>query len=158
MKKLAPKDSTDPRSELVLKPVYTLYDENSIKITDDFSRDFKHARHQAIWQYAESLAKFAVIKENEGSNGLIVTGPLGFAVDKALRKHHSSSLSEMISQRISEMYNTYELDKIRDSHKFRVICNPEFSLADNTEARELALNSKLVGQNRFNWLKMDFDK
>ena len=157
LRKLAPKDSTDPGSELVMKPVYTLYDENSIKVTDDFSRDFKHARHQAIWQYAESLAKFAVIKENEGSNGLIVTGPLGFAVDKALRKHHSSSLSEMISQRISEMYNTYELDKIRDSHKFRVICNPEFSLDDNTEARELALNSLLVGKKRFNWLLMNFD-
>lgn len=158
LRKLAPEDSTDPQSKLVLKPVYTLYDQNSIKVTDDFSKDFKYARHKAISQYADSLAKFAVIKENEGSNGLIITGPLGFAIDAALRKHHSSSLSEMISLRISEMYNTYELDKIRDSHNFRVICNPEFSLDDNTEARELALESELIGNNRFNWLLMKFDE
>jgi hypothetical protein len=158
VKKLAPKDCTDPHSELVLKPVYTLYDENSIKVTDDFSKDFKIARFEAIREYANSLAKFAVIKENEGANGLIITGPLGFAIDKALRKHHSSSLSEMITQKISASYNTFELDKIRDSHRFKVICNPEFSLDDNTEARELALNSKLVGNHRFNWLQMNWDK
>ncbi|MBP3820882.1 hypothetical protein J6G99_04475 [bacterium] len=158
LKKLAPKDSSDPASEKVLKPIYTLYDENSIKVTDDFSKDFKHARRSAIDKYASSLAKFAVIKENEGANGLIVTGPLGFALDKALRKHHSSSLSEVISQKISERYNTFELDKISESHKFKVICNPEFSLEDNTEARELALNTNLVGNHRFNWLQMNFDK
>ena len=158
VKKLAPKDSSNPQSELVFKPVYIMTDKNTIEVADDFYKDFKIARFQAISQYAESLAKFAVIKENEGSNGLIVTGPLGFAIDKTLRKHHSSSLSEMISQRISEKYNTYELDKIRDSHKFKVICNPEFSLDDNTEARELALNSNLVGNTRFNWLQMNFKK
>jgi hypothetical protein len=156
VKKYAPEDSTDLRSPLVLKPVYTLYDENSIKVTDDFSRDFKMARFDAIREYAKSLAKFAVIKENEGANGLIITGPLGFAVDKALRKHHSSSLAEMITQKISASYNTFELDKIRDSHKFKVICNPEFGLDDNTEARQLALNSTLIGNHRFNWLKMDW--
>jgi len=158
IRKLAPEDSTDPNSKLVLKPMYELYDQNSIKVTDDFSRDFKLARFDAIREYAKSLAKFAVIKENEGANGLIVTGPLGFAVDKALRKHHSLSLAEMISQKISATYNTFELDKIRDSHNFKVICNPEFSLDDNTEARDLALNSALIGKNRFNWLRMDWNK
>lgn len=158
LKKLAPKDSADPRSELIYKNIYALHDENNIKVADDFSRDFKHARYTAIDKYASSLAKFAVIKENEGANGLIVTGPLGFALDKALRKHHMSSLSEMISQKISESYNTFELDKIRDSHKFKIICNPEFSLSDNTEARDLALKSELVGKERFNWLLMNFDK
>lgn len=157
LKKFAPKDSTDIKSEKVLKPIYTLYDENSIRVADDFSRDFKHARYAAIDKYASSLAKFAVIKENEGANGLIVTGPLGFALDKALRKHHMSSLSEMISQKISARYNTFELDQIRDSHKFKVICNPEFSLEDNTEARELALKANLVGNHRFNWLQMNFE-
>ncbi len=158
LKKLAPKDSADPSSEKIYKNIYALHDENNIKVADDFSRDFKHARYSAIDKYAESLAKFAVIKENEGANGLIVTGPLGFALDKALRKHHMSSLSEMISQKISEAYNTFELDKIRDSHKFKVICKPEFSLSDNTEARDLALKSELVGKERFNWLLMNFDK
>jgi len=158
LKKLAPKDSADPSSEKIYKNIYALHDENNIKVADDFSRDYKHARFSAIDKYAESLAKFAVIKENEGANGLIVTGPLGFALDKALRKHHSSSLSEMISQKISEAYNSFELDKIRDSHKFKVICNPEFSLSDNTEARDLALKSELVGKERFNWLLMNFDK
>jgi hypothetical protein len=64
----------------------------------------------------------------------------------------------MITQKISASYNTFELDKIRDSHRFKVICNPEFGLDDNTEARELALNSKLVGNHRFNWLQMNWDK
>ncbi len=156
LEKLAPKDSTDPHSELVLKPMYKLYDKNSIRVTDDFSKDFKHARYSAIDKYASSLAKFAVIKENEGANGLIITGPLGFALDSALRKHHAYSLSEMISQKIYESYNTQELDQIKNHNKFRVICNPEFNLPDNTEARDLALNSEFIGNNRFNWLLMKF--
>ena len=156
LKKYAPEDSTDPHSKLVLKPMYTLYDKNSIRVTDDFSKDFKHARLSAIDKYASSLAKFAVIKENEGANGLIITGPLGFALDSALRKHHASSLSEMIARKIYESYNTQELDQIKNHNKFKVICNPEFNLPDNTEARNLALQSELVGENRYNWLLMKF--
>ncbi len=157
LKKLAPEDSANPLSKLVEKPIYEeAYTDNCIRVTDDFSRDFKISRFRAMEKYAESLAKFAVIKENEGANGLIVTGPLGFAIDKALRKHHSSSLSEMITRKISEAYNTYELDKISASHKFKVICDPVFGLSDNTEARELALKSDLVGKERFNWLLMNF--
>ena len=158
LKKLAPKDSADPKSELVYKNIYALHDENNIKVSDDFSRDFKLARFAAIDKYADSLAKFAVIKENEGANGLIITGPLGFALDKALRKHHSSSLAEMLQQKISSLYNTYELDKISSSNKFKVICNPEFSLSDNTEARGMAFDAQLVGNSRANWLLMNFDK
>lgn len=157
LKKLAPEDSTNPLSKLVEKPIYEeAYTDNCIRVTDDFSRDFKISRFRAMEKYAESLAKFAVIKENEGANGLIVTGPLGFAIDKALRKHHSSSLSEMITRKISEAYNTYELDKISESNKFKVICDPVFGLSDNTEARELALKSNLIGNQRFNWLLMNF--
>ena len=35
LKKYAPKDSTDPYSEQILKPMYTLYDKYSIKVTDE---------------------------------------------------------------------------------------------------------------------------
>lgn len=155
LKKLAPKDRTDPNSELVLKPMYELYDANSIRVTDDFSRDFKHARHRAIEKYARSLARFAPIKENECANGFIITGPLGFAIDKVLRKHHDSSLAEMITQKVVETYNSHELDQMRDYYNFKVICNPEFALLDNTECRDLVLNAQPVGEHRYNWLALD---
>lgn len=139
-----------------IKPVYILSNDGSIRVSDDFLDKFNKARFSAISEYADALARFAVIKENEGANGLIITGPLGFAIDKSLKSYYSTSLSELISDRLSSKYNTYELDKIKDSHNFKVYCNTKFSLDDNTEARELALNAKQIGSQRFNWARIDF--
>lgn len=153
-----PADADKPNGELVYKNMYILHDENNLKVADEFHFIFEEARKAAISDYTDSIAKFAVMKENESANGLIVTGPLAFALDKALIKHEDSSISKMITQKVFARYNTHELDKISESNKFRVICNPEFSLSDNTEARGLAFDAKLAGNSRSNWLFLNFDK
>ena len=110
----------------------------------------------AIDKYADALARFAIIKENECANGLIITGALGMAIDRACRQN-GSSLSGIIENKILENYNTHEMNRIKDKHNFKVICNSDYALEDNTEAKETALNARFIGQNRYNWIEIDLD-
>ena len=137
------KDAYGNITNRTMQPVYELYDENSIRVTDSFSEDFKLARYSAIDKYAMVLKDFFHLNENKGVSGFIITGPLSFAMDKALRKHHGKSLAELVARKI-KTYNSHELDLI--GQDLKVICNPEFSMDDNTEARELAFKAVRIGK------------
>lgn len=133
---------------------YELAQNGNIKIKDEFLEKRRYAMSCAIDKYADALARFAIIKENESANGLIITGPLGMAIDAACRQN-GSSLAGLVENKIKENYNTYEMEKIKDRHNFKVICNSDYALEDNTQSGELALNSRFVGKNRYNWLEID---
>lgn len=119
---------------------------------------FKHARYNAINKYAHALARLAVIKENEGSNGLIVTGPLARAIDKSCKNDYKSSLSQWIMDKIDESYNTLELGKARSAYDFKVLCGESFEIDDNTAGRKLLNMAKTVGDSRYNWLEVNLKK
>lgn len=134
--------------------MYEIGENGCIKVKDEYLNKRKYAMNVAIDKYADALARFAVIKENECANGLIITGALGLAIDRACRQN-GTSLSGIIENKINETYNTYEIEKIKDRHNFRVICNSDFALNDNTEAKDIALNARFVGKNRYNWVEID---
>ncbi len=134
--------------------MYEIGENDYIKIKDEYLNKRKYAMNEAINKYADALARFAIIKENECANGLIITGSLGLAIDKACRQN-GSSLAGIVENKIIENYNTYEMGKLKDRHNFKVICNSDFVLEDNTEAKETALNARFIGKNRYNWVEID---
>lgn len=133
------------------------FDGNKAMVKNEYLDDYTHARLFAIEHYADALARFGIIKENEGANALIVTGPLGMAIDSVYKNLGKKGLGEVIEQKMIENYNTRELDLIRDYHDFSVICDKAYKLEDNTECRDLILNSDFVGDNRYNWVELNFD-
>ena len=127
-------------------------------VNPDSITKFNRARMYAVEHYADALARFGIIKENEGANGMVVTGPLAMAIDGVYKQLGYDGLAEVIEQKIIENYNTRELDEIKRFHNFKVICDKSFKLEDNTECRDLIVKSDFVGNNRFNWIEVDFNK
>ena len=134
--------------------MYEIGQNDCIKIKDEYLNKRKYAMNEAINKYADALARFAIIKENECANGLIITGALGIAIDRACRQN-GTSLAAIVENKIIENYNTYDIEKLKDKHNFKVICNSDFALEDNTEAKDTALNAKFIGKNRYNWIEID---
>lgn len=132
-----------------------------IKIKNEYYPMYNTARRNAIDKYAEALARFGIIKKNEGSNGMIVTGMVAKAVDKAAKNSYDTSLSEWIMQHITQTYNSYELQMLQEVYDFKVICEDGFFIDNNTECGELIHLARFVGPFRRNWLKLsikDFEK
>lgn len=149
--------------ELALKNIllnetdlYELSKDGKIKLTENADKSFEKAKNFAIEKYVDAISRFALIKETEGSNGIILTGVLATALDKTCRQD-GLSLSERIENNIEKKYNTLELDLIKSKHDFKIIINPDFSFKDNTQSQELALNAKYIGENRYNWISVDLD-
>lgn len=126
--------------------------------TENYISKFEHARYNAINKYAHALARLAVIKQNEGSNGLIITGPLSRALNKSCEKDYKTTLSEWVKSKIDESYNTFELGKAKCKYNFEVYCGPEFEISDNTAAHNLINTANTIGEGRYNWLELDFNK
>lgn len=134
------------------------YGENWMRVKDNYLEKFEHARYNAINKYAHALARLAVIKQNEGSNGLIITGPLSSALDISCRNNYHTTLADWVLDKIEESYNTYELNKMKCKYDFQVYCSKDFSVEDNTAGAELAHDGKIIGNNRYNWLQIDLNK
>lgn len=131
------------------------YGENWIHVKEKYSDKYEHARYNAINKYAHALARLAVIKQNEGSNGLIITGPLAMALDTSCRNNYQTTLATWVLDKIEESYNTYELNKMKSKYDFKVLCSKDFSVKDNTAGARLAHEGIFVGNNRYNWLEVD---
>ena len=134
------------------------FEGDMVFVKESYIKKFNHARMYAIEHYADALARFGIIKENEGANGMVVTGPLAMAIDGVYQQLGYEGLADVIEQKIIENYNTRELDEIKRFHGFHVICDDSYKLEDNTECRDLAVNSDFVGDNRFNWIEVNFNK
>ena len=133
------------------------FGEEWIKVKDNYLDKFEHARYNAINKYAHALARLAVIKQNEGSNGMIITGPLAMALDTSCRNNYQTTLADWVLDKIEESYNTYELNKMKSKYDFQVHCSQAFAIKDNTAGARLAHEGHFLG-NRYNWLEVDLSK
>ena len=134
-------------------------DENefTIKVKDEYKTRYNIARRNAIDKYALALARLAIIKKNEGSNGMLITGMLAKAVNKAAKNSYDLSLSEWVMQHLTQSFNSYELDKLQEIYDFNVYCEDKFFIDNNTECGQLAHLAKFVGPFRKNWLRISID-
>ena len=134
------------------------FEGDMVFVKESYTKQFNHARMYAVEHYADALARFGIIKENEGANGMIVTGPLAMAINGVYQQLGYTSLAEVIEEKIIEDYNTRELDEIKRFYGFKVICDDRLKLEDNTECKDLIVNSEFAGNNRYNWIEVDFNK
>ena len=134
-------------------------DENSftIKVKDEYKGKFNTARRNAIDKYCLALARLAIIKKNEGSNGMIVTGKLAHALDITAKKVYKQGIADWTMQHLSQSFNSYELDKMQATYHFEVMCDDRFFIDNNTECGELAHLSEFVDPARGNWVKVDMN-
>jgi len=132
-------------------------DDNSftIGVKDEFKNKFNTARRNAIDKYCLALARLAIIKKNEGSNGMIVTGKLAHAIDDVAKQEYKQGIADWTMQHLSQSFNSYELDKMQTTYHFEVMCDDRFFIDNNTECEELAHLAEFVTPERGNWLKLD---
>ncbi|MBP3820704.1 hypothetical protein J6G99_03565 [bacterium] len=132
-------------------------DENSftIRVKDAYKGKFNAARRNAIDKYCLALARLAIIKKNEGSNGMIITGKLAHALDDTAKRVYKQGIADWTMQHLSQSFNSYELDKMQSAYHFEVMCDDRFFIDNNTECGELAHLSEFVNPVRGNWLKLD---
>jgi len=128
-----------------------------VRIKDEYHDKYDVARENAIDKYCLALARLAIIKKNEGSNGMIVTGTVAKAVNKAAGNAYNKSLSKWVMQHLMQSFNSYELDKLQEVYDFKVFCDPRFFIDNNTECEELVHLAKFVGNTRRNWLRLSID-
>ncbi len=127
----------------------------TIKIKDEYKKDYEAARRNAIDKYCLALARLAIIKKAEGSNGMIITGTLAKAVNKASQEHYGRGVGEWVMRHLTQSFNSYELDKLQKTYNFDVICDDRFYIDNNTECQELVHLAEFVSPERGNWLKLN---
>lgn len=146
---------------LVETNIFEIKDETektySIKVKDEYSQKYNTARRNAIDKYCLALARLAIIKKTEGTNGMIVTGTLAQAVNRAAKQAYGSSVSEWVMQHLTQSFNSYELDKMQSVYNFDVLCDERFAIDNNAECGELVHMAKFVGPHRSNWLKLNIN-
>jgi len=125
------------------------------RVRDEFKIPFNYARRNAISKYCLALARLAIIKKNEGSNGLIVTGKFARAIDEVARNFYSQGIADWITRHLSQSFNSYEIEKMQQvAYKFKVMCDKRFFIDNNTECGKLAHLAEFVNPLRGNWLKL----
>lgn len=156
----------DPRTEklkgfLADTKIFDIVDENekeyTVKLKEEYAEKYDKARRNAIDKYCLALASFAIIKKNEGSNGMIVTGKLAKAINETALKKYKNGLGDWVMQHLMQSFNSYELDKLQDVYDFKVLCDERFFIENNTECGELVHLARFIGNKRFNWLKLDVE-
>ena len=116
------------------------------------------ARRNAIDKYCLALARLAIIKKNEGSNGMIVTGSLAKAINSAASEYYNMGIAQWITLHLNQSFNTYELEKMQETYHFEVMCDDRFNIDNNTECRDSVHLAEFVAPTRGNWLKLDLNK
>ncbi len=155
---------TEKLKELLLSSKkYELIEENensfTLGVKKEYNALYDMCRENTIDMYCDAFAKLGGQIRCRGSNGLIITGPVAQAINKASIEHYGKSISERVTKFILAKYNTYEIDKIQDTYDFRVICEDGFFIDDNTACKRLAHETKPIpGSNRFNWIILPIKK
>ena len=129
-------------------------EEFTITVKDGFEKQYDISRESAIDKYCLALARLAIIKKNEGSNGMIVTGTLAKAVNTAAKLSYKMSLPEWVMQHLTG-FNSDELNKLQAAYGFKVICDRRFYIDNNTECKKLVHLAEFVGDHRSNWLRVN---
>ena len=127
----------------------------TIAVKPEYEKDYDRSRHSAIDKYCLAFARFAVIKNTEGSNGIIITGPLAKAINKVAKEHYNVGVSQWVSDKLLGLISADELKKVQKAYDFRIICDERFFLEDNTACKKLAHVAEFVAPNRGNWVKVN---
>lgn len=128
-----------------------------LKVKQDYEDLYNRSRRNAIDKYCHAFARFAIIKKNEGSNGLVITGPLAKAINESAKENYNKNIPEWVTDHLFSSYNTYELDKVQEVYDFKVFCDSRFDLKDNTACEDLAHKAELVSPERGNWVKVNIN-
>lgn len=150
---------TDKLKNLLLETgVYEIVEEDDFQyklgVKNEYAEKFQLARDNAIDKYCLALARLAIIKKTEGSNGMIITGALANAINQCVRFSHQRGVADMVMQHLTQSFNTYELDKMQTVYGFKVFCDSRFAIDNNTECGELVHLARFVGNTRRNWLRL----
>lgn len=134
-------------------------DENSFELSvkEEFKGLYDRSRRNAIDKYCHAFARLAIIKKNEGSNGLVITGPLAAAINNSAKENYKKDIPEWVTDHLFSSFNTYELDKVQEVYNFRIFCDKRFDLKDNTACQDLAHKAELVSPERGNWVKVSVE-
>ena len=152
-------DKTEKLKDLLLETgAYECIEEDAtayvLHVKEEYAEKFQLARDNAINKYCLALARLAIIKKTEGSNGMIITGALANAIDQCVKYSNKRGVADMVMQHLTQSFNTYELDKMQPLYGFKVFCDKRFAIDNNTECGELVHLAKFVGNTRRNWLRL----
>jgi len=152
--------STEKLKKLLLDTdKYEIVEENektyTIGVKREYEELYKRSQRNAIDKYCLAFARLAIIKKNEGSNGLVITGPLARAVDKTARNNYEIGVSDWVTSHLLGSFNTYELEKMQKTYNFQVFCDERFALDDNTACKKLAHEAEFISPERGNWIEID---
>ena len=125
-----------------------------ISVKKDYEEMYKRSQRNAIDKYCLAFARLAIIKKNEGSNGLIITGPLARAVNRTAKENYQIGISDWVTGHLLGSFNTYELEKMQKTYNFQVFCDDRFALNDNTACKKLAHEAEFISPERGNWLEI----
>lgn len=133
---------------------YNIVDDDGKEVTLELNssdpntlKTFKDARKYAVEEYADAIAQSAIPKVNAGFNLMILTGPMAIGLDKTIKENQGEfeqpSLSDMVMSKLdSYIGHDYTCKKLMEAHNFKVVCDNEFNIPDNTEGGEEFLKDK----------------
>ncbi len=129
----------------------------TLKIKDEYLNLYDRSRRSAIDKYCLAFARFAIIKKTEGSNGIIITGPLARAINKSAKENYGIGISRWVTDHLLSSFNTYELDKMQKTYNFTIFCDERFFIDNNTASKKYAHKSEFISPERGNWIKLSID-
>ena len=143
--------------ELVKEYPATSRDEKEFEIRpkEEFKESYERARRHTIDQYCSAFARLASLKRAEGSNGLIITGPLAKQINLTATQVYGKSVSEWVKEKTFAKYNQYEIGKMQDHYGFEVFCDDRFFIDDNTACKKLGHIAQQISPIRGNWIKIN---
>lgn len=129
--------------------------EFEIRPKAEYKENYERARRHAIDQYCNAFARLASVKRAEGSNGLIITGPLARQVNKTATQVYGQSVSDWVKEKVFANYDTFEIRKMQENYEFEVYCDDRFFIDDNTACKKLGHIATPVSSQRGNWYKFN---
>ena len=128
-----------------------------LEVKPEFKDLYNRSRKKAIDKYARAFACLASIKRNDGSNGLVITGPVARAIARVAKENYGKDLSTWVTEILLENYTTEEIKCIQNTYDFKIICDDRFFIDDNTACRQLAHKINFIAPHRSNWITISVD-
>ena len=128
--------------------------EFQIRPKAEFKEDYERARRHTIDQYCNAFARLASVKRSEGSNGLIITGPIARQINLVATQVYKKPVSKWVKEKVFANFNPYEISKMQEHYGFEVYCDDRFFIDDNTACKKYGHIAQNVTPDRGNWLKI----
>ena len=135
-------ETTKSEAEFVIRP------------KEEFEKDYERARRHTIDQYCNAFARLASVKRAEGSNGLIITGPLARQINLTATQVYNKPVSEWVKEKVYAKFNPYEIGKMQEHYGFEVFCDERFFIDDNAACKKYGHIAQNVSPDRGNWMRL----